>query len=264
LSRQAISGSTAFFLDLGILVEDPKAKFAYGLTDLGRKLGKSLQEESQATEKDCWAASIKNSNFLQEILNSISLAQVVDQQKLKHDIAIKAGRGVKANALEGAKTIIDILEKSALIEKRKVKSKVYIHANKIKFDVGSREKLIFVIMAFSPDMEPVFQGIAKVAKQFGFDAKRVVDVKGDIRITDQIIKMINTAELIVVDLTHERPNVYFELGYARGLNKTVITLARQGTNVHFDVKDWRYIPYTDSRVVEQELSKWLEDDHSNQ
>ena len=65
--------------------------------------------------------------------------------------------------------------------------------------------------------------------------------------------MIASARLVVADLTHERPNVYFELGYARGIGKTVVTCAREGTQVHFDVKDWAYISYHDSRVLERRL-----------
>ena len=118
--------------------------------------------------------------------------------------------------------------------------------------------LIFVIMAFNDEMTPVFDGIASAAIKVGLTAKRVIDVIGDYRITDQIIQMIHSARFIVADLTLERPNVYFELGYARGIDKTVITTVRRGTNVHFDVKDWTYIEYTDSRVLEKELIKRLE------
>ena len=80
----------------------------------------------------------------------------------------------------------------------------------------------------------------------------------DYRITDQIVQMIQSARLVVADLTHERPNVYFELGYARGLGKTIITIAREGTNLHFDVKDWTCIFYNDSRVLERELKRRFE------
>lgn len=113
--------------------------------------------------------------------------------------------------------------------------------------------LVFVICSFSPDMEPVFEGIKAAAEKVGLDAKRVKDFVGDYQITSQIMSMIATARLIIADLTHERPNVYFELGYARGLGKTVITCAREGTNIHFDVKDWTYIPYHDSRILEKSL-----------
>lgn len=119
-------------------------------------------------------------------------------------------------------------------------------------------KLVFVIVAFRDDMEPIFEGIKAAGNSVGLDVKRVKDVIGDYRITDQVIQMINSARLIVADLTHERPNVYFELGYARGLGKTVITIAREGTNIHFDVKDWTYLPYTDSRILERDLKKRFE------
>lgn len=119
-------------------------------------------------------------------------------------------------------------------------------------------KLVFVIMAFRDDMEPIFEGIEAAGNSVGLDVKRVKDVIGDYRITDQVIQMISLARLIVADLTHECPNVYFELGYARGLAKTVITIAREGTNIHFDVKDWTYLPYTDSRILERDLKKRFE------
>ena len=65
--------------------------------------------------------------------------------------------------------------------------------------------------------------------------------------------MIQGCFLVVADLTYERPNVYFELGYARGIGKTVVTAAREGTALHFDVKDWTCVLYNDSRTLEKHL-----------
>ncbi len=126
-------------------------------------------------------------------------------------------------------------------------------SKKTQATLRDASSLVFVICSFSPDMEPVFEGMKAAAKKFGLEAKRVKDVIGDYQITSQIMSMIADARLIVADLTDERPNVYFELGYARGLGKTVVTCARQGTEIHFDVKDWTYIPYNDSRVLEKAL-----------
>jgi hypothetical protein len=74
------------------------------------------------------------------------------------------------------------------------------------------------------------------------------------------MEMILSSRLVVVDLSHERPNVYFELGYARASGKTVITIARRKTKIHFDVKDWTYIPYIDSRTLERDLSERLKNE----
>ena len=119
-------------------------------------------------------------------------------------------------------------------------------------------ELVFVIMAFRDDMEPIFEGIREAGTAVGLTVKRVKDMEGDYRITDQIVQMITSARFVVADLTHERPNVYFELGFARGLGKTVITIAREGTPVHFDVKDWTYISYIDSRLLERDMRKRFE------
>lgn len=113
--------------------------------------------------------------------------------------------------------------------------------------------LVFLISALSADMDSVAGAVKAAASSVGLTAKRVKDVPGDYRITDQILNMIGEARLVVADLTHERPNVYFELGYARGLGKRVVTTLRDTAAAHFDVKDWTYIKYSDSRPLEVEL-----------
>ena len=122
------------------------------------------------------------------------------------------------------------------------------------------DRLVFVACSFTPQMDPVYLAIASAARAVGLRAERVKDVQGDYRITDKILAMIRRARLIVADLTDERPNVYFELGYARGLGKRVITILRAGTTAHFDVRDWTYLEYFDSRPLENDLLERLKFD----
>ena len=118
---------------------------------------------------------------------------------------------------------------------------------------GQCDDLVFVLSAFTPEMDPAYLAVAAAAKAVGLRAERVKDVKGDYRITEQILVMIKRARLIVADLTNDRPNVYFELGFARGIGKKVITILRSGTQPHFDVYDWAYLEYIDSRPLEKDL-----------
>jgi hypothetical protein len=120
------------------------------------------------------------------------------------------------------------------------------------------EKLVFVICSFLPDMEPAFEAISAAATSVGLRAERVKDVVGDYRITEKMLSMIRRAHFVVADLTHERPNVYFELGYARGIGKRVITILREGTERHFDIYDWTYLKYIDSRPLERLLIERFE------
>lgn len=119
--------------------------------------------------------------------------------------------------------------------------------------IKTEENLVFVIISFSSDMEPIFEGIKAAGDAHSLKVIRVKDIVGDYRITDKIIENIHAAKFIVADLTHERPNVYFELGYARGLNKKVITVAKETSKLHFDIKDWTCEFYNDSRVLEKYL-----------
>jgi len=122
-------------------------------------------------------------------------------------------------------------------------------------DSSEKDNLVFVVMAFTEDMEPVFEGIRDAAKTVGLEAKRVKDVLGDYQITTNLIDMLRASSMVVVDLSYDRPNVYFELGYARGIGKTVITTARSGTQLQFDVKDWTCTFYSDSRLLERSLKE---------
>jgi hypothetical protein len=58
---------------------------------------------------------------------------------------------------------------------------------------------------------------------------------------------------VVVDLTHERPNVYYEAGYAQGLGKTPVYVAREGTNVSFDLQDYPVLFYPTMRTLKTSL-----------
>ena len=49
--------------------------------------------------------------------------------------------------------------------------------------------------------------------------------------------------------------MYFELGYARGKGKNIITVAHIGTELHFDVKDWKTDFYADTLELESNLEK---------
>ena len=66
---------------------------------------------------------------------------------------------------------------------------------------------------------------------------------GKTAIIDNIYKSIISAEVIIADLTDNRPNCYYELGFARALNKPVILFADKNTTLEFDERGYSYIPY---------------------
>ena len=61
----------------------------------------------------------------------------------------------------------------------------------------------------------------------------------------------------MADLTHERPNVYYEIGYAHAFKKPTILTARKGTEPHFDVQGFPIISYDNSTNLEHELIRFF-------
>lgn len=120
---------------------------------------------------------------------------------------------------------------------------------------------IFVLMSFKDEYDEVYEEFVDAAKLVdeALVVKRIDKQRGDFSITNEIINNINKSGLIICDLTDERPNVYYELGYARGIGKKVIICAREGTKLHFDIKDFNTIIYRTTSHLRREISEELKE-----
>ena len=103
----------------------------------------------------------------------------------------------------------------------------------------------------------VLEAIKTAAADCGITAERVDEVESNQRITDRILESIAKAEFVIVDLTKERPNVFFEAGFAHGLGKVPIYVARAGTTLHFDIKDYPIITFRNMRQLKDGITKRL-------
>lgn len=65
-------------------------------------------------------------------------------------------------------------------------------------------------------------GIKPTVEEFGFHCIRADEVEHNQRITENIFDRKQNAHFITADLTDERPNCYYELGFAHALPKNVI------------------------------------------
>jgi hypothetical protein len=116
----------------------------------------------------------------------------------------------------------------------------------VKFEPNT----VFVIMSFSrrngSRMLDIYSAIKDGCAELKLKATRVDENVGSGFIHGEIIESIAKAEFIICDLTHERPNVYYELGYAHGIGnrpRNILLIAKKGTAVHFDIAPFRVQPY---------------------
>jgi nucleoside 2-deoxyribosyltransferase len=124
-----------------------------------------------------------------------------------------------------------------------------------------RSDYAFVAMAMTKDdhqLVDVLEAIKEGAKTCGIHAERIDDQQSNERITDRILESIRKAEFVIVDLTHERPNVFYEAGYAHALGKTPVYLSRTGTSIHFDIKDFPVIEFRNMKELKEGLIKRLQ------
>jgi nucleoside 2-deoxyribosyltransferase len=94
-------------------------------------------------------------------------------------------------------------------------------------------------MSFSDDpiLQDLYESFKEVCTKEGYDCRRVDDAGNVPRILPEILARISDCAFTIVDLSDEKANVYYELGYAEALGKPLIVTAKMGTKLPFDVKD---------------------------
>jgi hypothetical protein len=122
--------------------------------------------------------------------------------------------------------------------------------------VQSRAKPhIFVAMPFAKGMNDTYVlGIQEPINAAGYLCERV-DMEtffGDV--LERIKSRIETATLVVADLTGSNPNVYLEVGYAWGKGCPTLLLAQEGVELKFDVRGQRCIVYDSIVDLKKKLS----------
>ena len=109
-------------------------------------------------------------------------------------------------------------------------------------------------------MSNVRKAIEESCKECGLEPKIVDDGVGANTIIDDIKELIETSEFLIIDLTLENPNVYYELGYADGVGnegKDMLLLAKEGTTLKFDIQHRRVHFYEEAYDLQKKLKEIL-------
>lgn len=121
--------------------------------------------------------------------------------------------------------------------------------------------LVFVAMAFSgQESDEIYSAIKDECSKLNLQTKRVDENVGFGFIIREISELIEDAEFIIFDLTYERPNVYYELGYAHGIGNEpmdVLLIAKEGTKIHFDIAPLRIQFYRSTEHLRAIISSSL-------
>lgn len=125
------------------------------------------------------------------------------------------------------------------------------------------DKLVFVLMSFNPnnpELKKIFVAIQKSIEIFNKSYKcyNLESLKGkSYKISDTAKEQISKCRLAIIDLTENKPNVFYELGYASGILKDFIITAHKDTQLLFYPREYRVILYEDAFDLQEKLLEML-------
>ena len=137
-----------------------------------------------------------------------------------------------------------------------VRSKMPWYARDI-VDLGEllvTPRSVFAVSSFKPEYDPVFTSFKKVGKTFGFKVIRTDKEHSSERILPRIENEIRHSAFVIADLSDVSRNVYYEVGFAMGLQKEIVFTAKKGTPLPFDVVDVPVLWWTTQADLQSKLS----------
>jgi hypothetical protein len=116
---------------------------------------------------------------------------------------------------------------------------------------------VFTIMSFNREFRDVYATYKEVCQEFGFEAERTDESVSLERIVPRVEKGIRGSAFVIADVSEGTPNIFYEVGFARGLGKDLIMTARKGTELPFDVVDIPAIFWEIQEDLKEGLRKCL-------
>jgi len=134
-------------------------------------------------------------------------------------------------------------------------------------NTSGAERIAFVVLRIgASDVDRLFvEAITPATRDCGLEAKRVDLTEGRETITARILELINGSNLVIADLTYERPNCYFEAGYTQGKGIPIIYTARKDHDprrlgrtladprVHFDLDAHKITYWSEDDMISARL-----------
>lgn len=159
--------------------------------------------------------------------------------------------------------ILDSLEQRGLITQSDIIGSCEVKISPHGWDYLDSETVkpaftdqVFVAMSFDKALNSVWEeGIKPAIEQAGYKAHRIDKEEHIDRIDAKIISDIKDSLFIVADVTQQKQGVYFEAGFAIGLNRPVIWCVKRDEleKVHFDTRQYNHIVWETPEQLKEQL-----------
>ena len=114
---------------------------------------------------------------------------------------------------------------------------------------GKVMKKIFVLQPFQSEFESIYNLITQAVSSDNVSIFRADEIALGGKIIEAIYEAIESADLIICDISRTNPNVMYELGFAHALNKPVILISQSTDSIPFDIRSVRTLVYDIHNLV---------------
>jgi len=126
--------------------------------------------------------------------------------------------------------------------------------------INKNSKNIFIAFHFTDELQHIFDNeVKKAIEDLGFNYVRVSSstTKSDTHINDDIIGKIKSSKIVVADFSGQRNSVYFEAGFAMGLNIPVVWSCKENEvkDLSFDTRQYPHILWSTTKEFVDKLTK---------
>ena len=225
-----------------------------GITDLARRI---LRPQESGADLKALREAVLQAPVIQEVYQHYRGEYLPERQFIANALVDKFG--IPADKVQEFLTIFNTtLETAKLLEVDGNRVRLLDVSDTIKSATSdTRIKTLtaaanvtagdscFVMMPFAEPIGGYYEKIYEPAiRKAGLVPVRAdSEIFGTGKIIDQIWKGINSAKVLVAELTSRNPNVFYELGLSHAKDKPVVLVSSTKDDVPFDLKHIRVIYY---------------------
>lgn len=118
------------------------------------------------------------------------------------------------------------------------------------------DKLVTVMLPFT--QQAAFTSVKNACDNLGLECKKADDIWKNSTFIQDIFELIFTSKVMVADFTGKNPNVFYEVGIAHTLGKTVIPITQSMNDVPSDLGHHRALLYHPNEQGYKELTEKID------
>jgi hypothetical protein len=111
------------------------------------------------------------------------------------------------------------------------------------------ESKVFIGMPFRDQYQNIFKLVIQpTLAELGLNPWKADDIKGNIAINCKICRALQESPQAIINISEANPNVFFEVGLAYGLGKSVLLLKDEESTAPSDLQAIEYTQYSRDRL----------------